>query len=82
MKSYHNLEIAILKKGALFGTIVRVGTRFDSKVNSKRNPSGVSYYIEGYELRNWCFLEEIKKTTIIHRIIIHIFKFSNKFNTK
>lgn len=60
-------EIAILRKGG--GLIVKVGLRFRSKVtNKKRNPSGVSYYIDGYLHRNWCFEEELKKITIFGKL--------------
>lgn len=68
---YNYNEIAIIDKGS-GGITVLVGTRFDSKVvNKKRNPSGISYYIDGYDIRNWCFAEELRK--------FHIFDYVFKF---
>lgn len=72
MRKFKYGEIALLDKGS-FNT-VRVGIKFDSKVvNTKRNKSGVSYYIEGYKLRNWCFEEELKKITIFHKLFFFFF---------
>ncbi len=66
-------EIALINKGS-FNT-VKVGIRFDSKVTNKRkNKSGISYYIEGYNLRDWCFEEELKRLNIFHKIIFFIFR--------
>ena len=66
-------ELALIDKGTL--NMVRVGIRFDSKVtNKKRNKSGISYYIEGYNMRNWCFEEELKRLRFCHKILIWIFK--------
>ena len=66
-------EIALIDKGSL--KAVKVGIRFDSKVtNKRRNKSGISYYIEGYELRDWCYEEELKKLRFYHKILIWIFK--------
>lgn len=65
-------QIAKIQKGSC-GILVKVGIRFDSKVHCKRkNPSGISYYIEGYETRDWCFSEELKRLGPIRRFIIYI----------
>lgn len=60
-------ETAILKKGGC-GILVKVGIRFDSFVKSNRNRSGISYYIDGYEIRNWCYEEELRKFNIFSRV--------------
>lgn len=66
-------ELAIIKKGSF--RVVKVGIKFDSKVtNKKRNKSKISYYIEGYDMRNWCYYEELKKISIINRILFYIFR--------
>jgi len=62
-------EYALLKKGHCNGIYVKIGIRFDSKVHSKRNPSGISYYVEGYDVREWCFEEELRKIGFIIRLI-------------
>ena len=65
-------QIAIIQKGHC-GILVKIGIRFDSKVHCKRkNPSGISYYVEGYETRDWCFLEELKRLGPLRRLIIYI----------
>lgn len=77
-------EIAILRKGySITGIYVMIGVKFDSKSHCKdRNPSVISYYIEGYTIRNWCYEEELRKTNFLSRIIIYIFKVKNKFSKK
>ena len=73
MTKFKYNEIALLDKGFL--KVVKVGIRFDSKVtNKKRNKSGISYYIDGYELRNWCYEEELKRLRFFHKILAWIFK--------
>jgi hypothetical protein len=72
-------QIAILKKGTLFGVFVNVGIKFDSKVNCKKNPSKISYYIEGYEIRDWCFQEELLMNSFFIRIIVFLFKIKKRF---
>lgn len=59
-------ERAILNKGP-WGIIIKIGVKFDSNVKSKRNPSGISYYIDGYEIRDWCYEEELRSATIFRR---------------
>jgi hypothetical protein len=66
-------ELALLNKGFL--KVVKIGIKFDSKVkNKKKNKSGVSYYVDGYEIRNWCFQEELKKINILDKLLIWIFR--------
>ncbi len=65
-------QIAIAKKG-FGGILVKVGIKFDSKVHCKiKNPSGVSYYVEGYAMRDWCFLEELRRVGPIRSLVIYI----------
>jgi len=79
MGSFSYNQIAILKKGQGFGIYVNVGIKFDSKVHCSKNPSGISYYIEGYEIRDWCYQEELRKTNFISRIIIYLFNINKRF---
>jgi hypothetical protein len=66
-REFEHNEIAILKKSRRI--VVRIGSKFDSKVlNISRNPSGISYYIEGYSIRNWCYEEELRKITIFDKL--------------
>lgn len=67
-------EVAILKKGHCAGIYVTIGIRFDSKVHSKRNPSCISYYIKGYEIRDWCFEEELRKANFITKLLLKLRK--------
>ena len=64
-------ETVLLNKGT-FNT-VKVGIRFDSKViNNRRNKSKISYFVEGYDLRNWCYEEELSRMTLLHKLIFLI----------
>lgn len=75
-------QIAIIQKGS-FGIYVKVGIKFDSKVHcSKKNPSGVSYYIEGYEIRDWCYQEELRRSGFFGKLIILLFKINRRFLKK
>ncbi len=66
-------ELALINKGSF--KIVKVGIKFDSRVTNKtRNESKISYYIEGYELRNWCYQEELRRINIFHKLLFFIFK--------
>jgi hypothetical protein len=80
MRNFNYNQIAILKKGAGFGIYVNVGIKFDSEVHCKRkNPSGISYYIDGYEIRDWCYQEELRRVNFISRIIIYLFHINKRF---
>ncbi len=83
MQSYSKFkygEIAVLRKGyAITGIYVMVGVKFDSKTHCKRNPSVISYYIEGYPIRNWCYEEELRRVNILSRLIIYLFKIKSRF---
>lgn len=72
-------QIVVLDKGQFGGVYVTVGIKFDSRVHCKKNPSGISYYIEGYIIRDWCFEEELRKISIFTRIISYLFNIK-KFN--
>lgn len=74
-------QIALIQKGSC-GIYVKVGIKFDSKIHCNKNPSGVSYYIEGYEIRDWCYQEELRRSGILSKIIIYLFNINKRFRKK
>jgi hypothetical protein len=75
-------QIALIQKGSCGGIYVKVGIKFDSKVHCKKNPSGISYYIEGYEVRDWCYQEELRRSNFLNKLIIYLLKVNSRFTKK